>query len=115
MLPPCAQVLGRLFPFKRGLVHAYWAANIWASYSAADKALAGALVRLGLPVNTSTAQMTGTQNVDMSQLIKLYITAPCQQQVYIKQCSSMVHGERIPAHGRSAHKLCAGWQAGWCR
>ncbi|XP_050385010.1 probable dolichyl pyrophosphate Glc1Man9GlcNAc2 alpha-1,3-glucosyltransferase [Argentina anserina] len=53
------QVIHRMFPFGRGLCHAYWAPNFWVFYIVLDKVIAFLLERLGINIQAPAASFTG--------------------------------------------------------
>lgn len=60
-----AQAASRLFPFGRGLTHAYWAPNLWAFYNTADRVLA----KLGLGAQQGHSSTSGMAEVYESSVL----------------------------------------------
>lgn len=70
------QVLRRMFPFGRGLCHAYWAPNFWVFYIISDKLLAFMLRKLGFNIQAPTASFTGGLVGDSSPFAVLPTVTP---------------------------------------
>ncbi|CAA0820682.1 Probable dolichyl pyrophosphate Glc1Man9GlcNAc2 alpha-1-3-glucosyltransferase [Striga hermonthica] len=70
------QVLHRMFPFGRGLCHAYWAPNFWVFYIMLDKSLAFLLARLGFNIQAPKASFTGGLVGDSSPFAVLPTITP---------------------------------------
>ena len=68
------QLIDRLFPFKRGLLHAYWAGNIWALYSFMDKVLRVLLGHGVSSVNSSALGIVQETNFDLLPSIPTFLT-----------------------------------------
>eukprot|EP01114_Cavostelium_apophysatum_P021033 TRINITY_DN7220_c0_g1_i1.p1 TRINITY_DN7220_c0_g1~~TRINITY_DN7220_c0_g1_i1.p1 ORF type:complete len:518 (-),score=58.58 TRINITY_DN7220_c0_g1_i1:163-1716(-) len=70
LLDQLGQVLSRLFPFQRGLCHAYWAPNFWTLYNVADKIAIAAYKYLHLTLpSLPTANMTGGLVGEVSHVV----------------------------------------------
>ncbi|XP_023170103.2 probable dolichyl pyrophosphate Glc1Man9GlcNAc2 alpha-1,3-glucosyltransferase [Drosophila hydei] len=115
------QLMSRLFPFKRGLTHAYWAPNIWALYNTADKLAASVLKRsrdadapsttsglvqevqhVVLPTITPSITFALTALFMLPILLKLYLTPSREQaklvfmrSIVLCACSSFMFGWHV--------------------
>ncbi|VDO94266.1 unnamed protein product [Soboliphyme baturini] len=70
-------LVSRLFPFKRGLTHAYWAPNFWAMYSFADLSLHFVCNKLNFTMcyaTTATAGYTTGIVQDFAHLVLPRVT-----------------------------------------
>uniref|UniRef100_A0A336MBL2 Alpha-1,3-glucosyltransferase n=1 Tax=Culicoides sonorensis TaxID=179676 RepID=A0A336MBL2_CULSO len=111
------QLLSRLFPFKRGLSHAYWAPNFWAIYNFADKFISIILrKKSGLAAGTGGLVKTYEHEVlpIITPLMTFIITFLAMLPIIIK-LAVMKYDHRTSQNFIKAIVLCActSFMFGW--
>ncbi|KAJ2880071.1 glycosyl transferase [Coemansia asiatica] len=111
-----SQLISRLFPFKRGLCHAYWAPNFWALYSFADRLLiVGSRFSPGLfpalradaTVESSTRGLVGDSAFAVLPDVSPAATFIATLAAHIPGCALLLFRRRTPARFVQAVVLCA--------
>ncbi|KAJ1876501.1 glycosyl transferase [Coemansia sp. RSA 486] len=110
------QLVSRLFPFKRGLCHAYWAPNFWALYSFADRALIiGSrlapnlfpALRPNAALESSTRGLVGDSSFAVLPDVTPAATFIATLVAQIPACALLVFRQRTPTRLIQAVVLCA--------
>ncbi|KAF4350501.1 hypothetical protein F8388_014962 [Cannabis sativa] len=113
------QVISRMFPFGRGLCHAYWAPNFWVLYIILDKGLAFFLRKLGFNIQTPTASFTGGVVGDSSPFAVLPRITPLTTflMVLLALCPCLIQVWRNPQPKKItrwvAYAYMCGFLFGW--
>ncbi|KAM6560052.1 hypothetical protein CsatA_029291 [Cannabis sativa] len=113
------QVISRMFPFGRGLCHAYWATNFWVLYIILDKGLAFFFRKLGFNIQTPAASFTGGLVGDSSPFAVLPRIVPLTTflMVLLALCPCLVQVWRNPQPRKItrwvAYAYMCGFLFGW--
>ncbi|KAJ0051497.1 hypothetical protein Pint_00042 [Pistacia integerrima] len=109
------QVLRRMFPFGRGLCHAYWAPNFWVFYILLDKELAFFLRKVGFNIQVPSASFTGGLVGDSSPFAVLPQITPVTTFIMVLLALSpcLIKAWRNPRPGMIARWIAYAYTCGF--
>ncbi|KAH7572970.1 hypothetical protein JRO89_XS03G0043600 [Xanthoceras sorbifolium] len=109
------QVIHRMFPFGRGLCHAYWAPNFWVFYIILDKVLTFFLRRLGFSIQIPAASFTGGLVGDSSPFAVLPRVTPATTFIMVLLALSpcLIKAWRNPRPGLIARWISYAYTCGF--